>query len=137
MFTLSGRFLEDGEILFQDFWSPFSIYFLHFSVISFLKKSTDLPGHGRPGLCHRPGLYKPAPCPAAHPASPPPSQPTLPPNPSRRRRAAPRCASPPDPPRDTSILHHAFISIFIALWAFLTHYVTILMPILSYFTRFT
>ena len=29
---------------------------------------------------------------------------------------------------DTSILHHAFISIFIALWAVITHYVTILMP---------
>ena len=38
---------------------------------------------------------------------------------------------------DTSILHHAFISIFIALWAVITRYVTILMPILSYFTRFT
>uniref|UniRef100_M8BQM1 PB1 domain-containing protein n=1 Tax=Aegilops tauschii TaxID=37682 RepID=M8BQM1_AEGTA len=38
---------------------------------------------------------------------------------------------------DTSILHHAFISIFIALWAVITHYVTILMPILSYFARFT
>ena len=38
---------------------------------------------------------------------------------------------------DTSILHYAFISIFIALWAVITHYVTILMPILSYFTRFT
>ena len=33
---------------------------------------------------------------------------------------------------DTSILHHAFISIFIALRAVITHYVTILMPILSY-----
>ena len=38
---------------------------------------------------------------------------------------------------DTSILHHAFISIFIALWAVITHYVTILMPILSYFIRVT
>ena len=37
---------------------------------------------------------------------------------------------------DTSILHHAFISIFIALWAVITSYVTILMAILSYFTRF-
>ena len=37
---------------------------------------------------------------------------------------------------DTSILHHAFISIFIALWAVITHYVTILMPFLSYFIRF-
>ena len=39
---------------------------------------------------------------------------------------------------DTSILHHAFISIiFIALWAIITHYISILMAILSYFTRFT
>ena len=38
---------------------------------------------------------------------------------------------------DKSILHHAFISIFIALWAIITRYVTILMPFLSYFTRFT
>ena len=38
---------------------------------------------------------------------------------------------------DTSILHHAFISIFIALWTVITCYVTILMAILSYFTRFT
>ena len=37
---------------------------------------------------------------------------------------------------DTSILHHAFILIFIALWAIITHYVTILTYILSYFTRF-
>ena len=40
-------------------------------------------------------------------------------------------------PSDTSILHHAFISIFIALWAVISRYVTILMAILSYFTRFT
>ena len=38
---------------------------------------------------------------------------------------------------DTSILHHAFISIFIALWAVITRYVTILMATLSYFTRST
>ena len=38
---------------------------------------------------------------------------------------------------DMSILHHAFIFIFIALWAVITRYVTILMAILSYFTRFT
>ena len=38
---------------------------------------------------------------------------------------------------DTSILHHAFISIFIALWAVITHYISILMAILSYFIRFT
>ena len=36
----------------------------------------------------------------------------------------------------TFILHHAFISIFIALWAVISHYVTILMAILSYFTRY-
>ena len=38
---------------------------------------------------------------------------------------------------DASILHHAFILIFIALWAVISRYVTILMAILSYFTRFT
>ena len=38
---------------------------------------------------------------------------------------------------DMSILHQAFILIFIALWTVITHYVTILMPFLSYFTRFT
>ena len=37
---------------------------------------------------------------------------------------------------DTSILHHAFILIFVALWAVITRYVTILMAILSYFARF-
>ena len=37
---------------------------------------------------------------------------------------------------NASIFLHAFISIFIALWAVITHYVTILMAILSYFTRF-
>ena len=38
---------------------------------------------------------------------------------------------------ETSILHHAFISIFIALWTVISLYVTILMDILPYFTRFT
>ena len=38
---------------------------------------------------------------------------------------------------DTSILHHAFISIFIALWTVISLYVTILMASLSYFTWFT
>ena len=38
---------------------------------------------------------------------------------------------------DTSILHHAFILIIIALWAVITHFGTILMPFLSYFTRIT
>ena len=38
---------------------------------------------------------------------------------------------------DTSILHHDFMSIFIALWAVITHYISILIAILSYFTRFT
>ena len=37
---------------------------------------------------------------------------------------------------DTSILHHAFILVFITLWAVITHYVIILMAILFYFTRF-
>ena len=38
---------------------------------------------------------------------------------------------------DTSILHHAFILIFIALWDVITHHITILMHFLSYFIRFT
>ena len=38
---------------------------------------------------------------------------------------------------DTSILHHAYMLIFIALWAVIICFVTILMPFLSYFTRFT
>ena len=38
---------------------------------------------------------------------------------------------------DTSILHHAFMLIFIALWAVITLHGTILMPFLSYFARFT
>ena len=38
---------------------------------------------------------------------------------------------------DTSILHNSFMLIFIALWVVITHYGTILMPFLSYFTRFT
>ena len=37
---------------------------------------------------------------------------------------------------DTSILHHAFISIFTVLWVVTARYITILMDILSYFTRF-
>ncbi|XBI90433.1 hypothetical protein VPH35_028062 [Triticum aestivum] len=38
---------------------------------------------------------------------------------------------------DTSILYHAFISIFITLWAVIIYYISILMAISSYFTRFT
>ncbi len=38
---------------------------------------------------------------------------------------------------DTSILHHAFMLIFIALWAVIALHGTILMPFLSYFIRFT
>ena len=38
---------------------------------------------------------------------------------------------------DMSILHHAFISMFIASWAVTTHYVKKLMTFLSYFTGFT
>ena len=34
-----------------------------------------------------------------------------------------------------SILHHALIPVFIALWAVITHYILILMAILSYFYK--
>ena len=38
---------------------------------------------------------------------------------------------------DTSILHHAFMLIFLALCDVIIRYVRILMPFLSYFIRFT
>ena len=50
MFTLSALFLEDGENLFQDFWSPFSISFICFSACHNYLKKTDLPGRVRLGL---------------------------------------------------------------------------------------
>ena len=89
MFTLSGRFLEDGENLFQDFWSPFSISFLCFSARNYLKnkKVTDLTGPcptwtlARPALISRGGPSR------SHPAH----KPQPPPEP---RRAA---AAPPAP----------------------------------------
>ena len=37
---------------------------------------------------------------------------------------------------DTSILHHVFMLIFIALWTVIIHCGTIFMPFLSYFARF-
>ena len=83
MFTLSGRFLEDGENLFQDFWSPFSISFICFSARYYLKKREPTSGRTRAGL--RPGgLYKPLP---AEPRSP--SARAPPPNPSRRAAQPP------------------------------------------------
>ena len=60
MFTLSAIFLEDGEILFQDFWSPFSISFLRFSARqNILKKVTYLTGPCPPRTPGPAGLYKP------------------------------------------------------------------------------
>ena len=94
MFILSGLFLEDGENLFLDFWSPFSISFLTFSARpNYLKKSQ--PPYG--------------PCPTRTPQPGRPLKPRLEPrlSPSRRRpetlaaaaaRAAARVAPPPDPP---------------------------------------
>ena len=38
MFTLCGRFLEDMENLFHDFWSPFSISLYFSSEQNYLKK---------------------------------------------------------------------------------------------------
>ena len=60
MFTLSGLILETRENLFQDFWSPFSIFLIFFpSVIIFLKKERNrqwaVLGQDSPGR----GLYKP------------------------------------------------------------------------------
>ena len=41
MFTLSAIFLVEGENLFQDFWSPFSIPFICFSAQN-KNNATDL-----------------------------------------------------------------------------------------------
>ena len=49
------------------------------------------------------------------------------PSPRLHRHALRRCAGPSGCSANTSILHHAFISIFVALWVVTTHYVTILM----------
>ena len=43
MFTLSGLFLEDGDNLFQDFWSPFSIFLFVFLREIIIKKQTNRP----------------------------------------------------------------------------------------------
>ena len=58
MFTLSDRFLEDGENLFQDFWSPFGISFICFSARNNLKKITDLTGPCPPGTLYPAGPLK-------------------------------------------------------------------------------
>ena len=44
MFTLSAIFLEDGENLFQDFLSPFSISFICLFARNYLKKRNRLTG---------------------------------------------------------------------------------------------
>ena len=54
MFTLPGLFLEDGENLFRDFWSPFSISFLSFSACPI--KKTNRPT----GPCPARTLARPA-----------------------------------------------------------------------------
>ena len=65
MFTLSGLFLEDGENLFRDFWSPFSISFLSFSARrNYLKKVKPTLGRTRAGLHPKPS---PAPLPPPRP----------------------------------------------------------------------
>ena len=102
MFILSGLFLEDGENLFRDFWSPFSIFFLTFSARpNYLKKkSTALRAVSNPDTSARPAFKAAARAPP-QPKSPPPR------NPSRRRpcrrprrpAARPATRDPPEPRR--------------------------------------
>ena len=90
MFILSGLFLEDGENLFRDFWSPFSISFLTFSARPIFFSKSQPPYGPCPTRTPQPGRpLKPRP------------EPRL--SPSRRRpetlaAAAARVAPPPDPP---------------------------------------
>ena len=93
MFTLSGIFLEDGEKLFRDFWSPFSISFLSFSArrIVFLRKSVTDSGPYS-ARTPRAGLFKPRPRGPDSPAAPRPSQTLarIAPRPRRRSPSPPR-----------------------------------------------
>ena len=81
MFILCGLILEAGENLFQDFWSPFSIPFVFFSVT--IKKTQPAygpcptrtlgpsrlykPGSPARGLQTLPPRPPPPPCTASHP----------------------------------------------------------------------
>ena len=88
MFTLSGLFLEDGENLFRDFWSPFSISFITFSACPnyFLKKkSTALRAVSDPDTSARPAFKAAARAPPQPKSQPPPPDPP-PAGAARRRR---------------------------------------------------
>ena len=90
MFILSGLFLEDGENLFWDFWSSFSISFLTFSARPnyFKKKLTALRAVSDPDTSAWPAFK------AAARAPPQPKSPS-PRNPSRRRCPRHRRPAPP------------------------------------------
>ena len=112
MFTLSAMFLEDGENLFLDFLSPFSISFRRFSTSRniFFKKLP--PYRAVSNLDFDPAglISRPRDPPAAHPATaahprPKPQMPAPPPPPPPRAVAAAACRhllaatrqSPPPP----------------------------------------
>ena len=114
MFTLSKIFLEDGENLFQDFWSSFSISFLYFSARGIIiKKVNRLTGPCPTRTLHPAGLFKaearaaPAPNPsrpAASKSAPPPLEFAVAAAPQFRRPAAD--AAPP-PRRHPATRHQS------------------------------
>ena len=98
MFILSGLFLEDGENLFRDFWSPFSISFLTFSARpNYFWKKGQPPYGPCPTRTPQPGRpYKPRPDPAPAQVGAAPQTLTLT-DPRRRRRIRRRRRRPRRP----------------------------------------
>ena len=68
MFILSGLILEDGENVFREFWSPFSISFYFSFAQNYLKKTRNRPtGRARAGLRSGGTIYSATPAPEAQP----------------------------------------------------------------------
>ena len=116
MFILSGLFVEDGENLFREFWSPFGISFLFLHVRIIKKKETDFGPY--PSGTPRAGPYKPPPpVPPAHPAVPPETlslaaaagrHPVADPPPAPPRRSRPPPPPSPEPPEVAAPLPPVF-----------------------------
>ena len=93
MFILSAILLEDRENLFQDFWSPFSISFISFSIPRLFKKKVSR----LTGSCPTRTLYPAGPLKVV---ARPRRQPVPPPreNPSTVAPICRRCPDPSSPP---------------------------------------
>ena len=106
MFTLSGLILEDGENLFRDFWSLFSISFICFSMRNYFKKM-NRPSRAVPDPDSSPaGLYKPGE-PSPEPPSPALTLDAAAPCHRRRRYCPPRAAAVASPPTAAASLEFA------------------------------